>query len=319
MKTSVVIINYNGSAYIVDCIDSCKVDGVENSEIIVVDNGSDDDSIARVHCTYPDLQIVENACNAGFSKAVNQGIRESTQDLVLILNNDARLVPGAIEALQNCAFVHPDAALIGARLLDQNHHPQNVVAPFPSVWRGFLPRFLQKLFLPRGRIGRLVDVQDPVSVPTLIGAALMVRRSALKKLGLMDEEFFFYLEETEWCHRAHALGFEVLLCPQALVMHELGGTANRYRAASRIEFQRSRLIYARKVEGKLPWVLLSIGLYFSSTLNMLSNAFATLLTLFLIPGLRRKTRMYARLWLWHFAGRPRSWGLPNKCPQAADG
>ncbi|WP_414040318.1 glycosyltransferase family 2 protein [Acidithiobacillus sp. M4-SHS-6] len=319
MNVSVVIINYNGTAYIAKCVDSCMVEGFKESEIIVVDNGSIDDSVARVHDLYPDLQVVANSCNAGFARAVNQGIRASSQDYVLILNNDARLLPGAIEALEKCASANPDAALIGARLVDQNLRPQNVVAPFPNVWRDLLPRFLQKCFLPRGQIGRMADVQEPMSVPTLIGAALMLRRSALPQLGLMDEDFFFYLEETEWCHRAHALGLDVVFCPQAMVMHELGGTANRYRAAARVEFHRSRLLYARKVEGKLPWAILSLSLYVSSTLNMLSNACATVCTLFLIPGLRRKTRMYATLCLWHCLGRPRSWGLPNKCPQAADG
>lgn len=319
MNVCVVIINYNGFAYIAKCVDSCLVEGFKESEIIVVDNGSVDDSVARVRDLYPDVQVVANPCNAGFARAVNQGIRASSHDFVLILNNDARLLPGTIQALQKCAAENPNAALIGARLVDQNLRPQNVVAPFPCVWRDVIPRFLQQWFLPRGQIGRMAEVQEPMSVPTLIGAALMLRRSTLPQLGLMDEDFFFYLEETEWCHRAHALGFDVVFCPQAMVMHELGGTANRYRAAARIEFHRSRLLYARKVEGKLPWAILSLSLYLSSTINMLSNLCATVCTLFLIPGLRKKTRMYATLWLWHCLGRPRSWGLPNKCLQAVDG
>ncbi|MGC9205878.1 glycosyltransferase family 2 protein [Acidithiobacillus sp.] len=316
MKITVIIVNYNGESKLIPCIESWIADGGSESDVVVVDNGSVDKSISILENRFLSLRIIRNACNGGFAKAVNQGISQSCQDLVLILNNDAYLVPGAIRALQKCAVEHPTAALIGARLVDQNLRPQNVVAPFPNVWRDFLPRFLQRLFLPRGQIGRLEAEHEPMSVPTLIGAALMVRRSALKRLGLMDEDFFFYLEETEWCYRAHILGFDVLLCPQALVMHELGGTANRYRAASRIEFHRSRLLYARKVEGSLAWFILSIHYYFSSSINLISNALAMALTFFQVSRLRRKTRMYAVVWLWHFSGRPSGWGLPNKCPRS---
>ncbi|MGE4530854.1 MAG: glycosyltransferase [Acidithiobacillus sp.] len=318
MKIAVVIVNYNGSSCISSCIASCVADGIAASNIAVVDNGSHDDSIIRVQSDFPEIRVVANTCNMGFARAVNQGIHELDQDLVLILNNDACLQLGASQSLIRCAKKFSNAALIGARLVDQDLRPQNVVAPFPNVWRDLIPRFLQKFFLPQGQIGRLAEVLEPVSVPTLIGAALLLRRSALPRLGLMDEDFFFYLEETEWCYRAHNLGFEVMLCPEAVVVHELGGTANRFRAASRIEFHRSRLLYAQKVEGKTPWLMLSAFYYFSSSINLLINGLGVILTLFLIPRLRYKVEMYAKVWLWHMLGRPQSWGLPNKCPRLGD-
>lgn len=316
MKVSIVIVNYNGEMRINESIASCKAEGVDEKDIVIIDNGSDDSSVTMLREQFSEVIILENSCNAGFSRAVNQGIRESQQDLILILNNDARLQAGCIANFIQCAQSFPNAALIGGRLIDAQQSPQNVVAPFPSVWHELLPKFLLKSFLGHDQMGRLADVSHPLVVPTVIGAALMLRKSCLPKLGFMDEDFFFYLEETEWCHRAHVLGFDVVLCPQAVVVHELGGTANQYRAASRIEFHRSRLLYARKVEGSLAWFILSIHYYFSSSINLISNALAMALTFFQVSRLRRKTRMYAVVWLWHFSGRPSGWGLPNKCPQS---
>lgn len=312
MKISVVIVNYNGSSCISSCISSCVADGIAASNIAVVDNGSHDDSILRVRTDFPEIRVVANTCNMGFARAVNQGIHELDQDLVLILNNDARLQLGASQSLIRCAKKFSNAALIGARLVDQNLRPQNVVAPFPNVWRDLIPRFLQKFFLPQGQIGRLAEVREPISVPTLIGAALLLRRSALPRLGLMDEDFFFYLEETEWCYRAHNLGFEVMLCPKALVVHELGGTANRFRAASRIEFQRSRLLYARKVEGLLPWVFLSLWMPVKAAIDFFFNGIAMVFTLGLIPRQRKRCLNYGGILMWHLLFRPTHWGLPGK-------
>jgi GT2 family glycosyltransferase len=189
MKISIVIINYNGAWCIPACISSCVAEGVEAQDIVVVDNGSDYNSLALVRHEFPDVRIVDNACNAGFARAVNQGLREAGQELVLILNNDARLQSGAVAHLIRCAERFPDAALIGARLLDVQQRPQNVVAPFPRVWHELLPKFLLKRVLRSGPMGRMANVSEPMVVPTLIGAALLLRRSVLPILGLMDEDF----------------------------------------------------------------------------------------------------------------------------------
>ncbi|XTI72136.1 glycosyltransferase family 2 protein [Acidithiobacillus sp. AC3] len=311
MNISVVIVNFNGGPMLRKCVRSCVDEGVLPGEIIVVDNGSMDES-----CDLPPefgaVQILRIGCNVGFARAVNKGIRQATQNFILIHNNDARLLPGAITSLLQCVARFPQAAFVGARLVNPEGRPQNVVAEFPHWWSDLIPNFVRKV---RRKNPKMLGVEQAVDVPSLIGAAFLVRRQALERLGLLDEDFFFYLEETEWCHRAHQKGFQVIFCPEARVEHGLGGTANRYKAEARIEFHRSRLIYARKVEGTTARNLLLGVLFASSFINFLSNAVLLVLTLFAFSKLRRKTAMYGRLWLWHLLGRPVDWGLPNKCPE----
>ena len=311
MNVGVIILNFNGREVLRDCLQSCLDAGVPEEMVTIVDNGSTDDSLALVE-EFSGVQKILIGCNAGFARAVNKGICVTNGDLILILNNDARLLPESLCALLDCADKNPNGAFIGARLLSPSGNPQNVVADFPHWWSEMIPNFVGKL---RRKNPKMLGVEKSVDVPSLIGAAFLVRKQVLERLGLLDEDFFFYLEETEWCHRAHQKGFQVIFCPEARVEHSLGGTANRYKAEARIEFHRSRLIYARKVEGTTARNLLLGVLFASSFINFLSNAVLLVLTLFAFSKLRRKTAMYGRLWLWHLLGRPVDWGLPNKCPE----
>jgi len=311
MEISVVIVNYNGGDKLSHCVESCLREGIVEEDIFVVDNGSSDLSLAILRSKFSSINILMNGCNAGFARAVNAGIKLVYSEFVLILNNDARLLPGAVTALLRCAEDHPNAAFISSRLLDSNGRPQNVVADFPFWWKDLVPRFLQKLW--QSFDPKMASINVPAKVPSIIGAAFLVRRNVLPKIGLLDERFFFYLEETEWCFRAHQLGYSVIFCPESLVEHDLGGTANRYRAMARIEFHRSRILYSQKVEGPAASRILTILLFLSSIINFFSNSLLVIFTIFLSRKARRKAAMYGSLFLWHLLGRPESWGLPGKC------
>lgn len=309
LDIAVVIINYNGDSVLQECLLSCISENISPSDIVVIDNGSTDES-QKLCEKYASLTFIKNQCNKGFSRAVNVGISACKTKYVLILNNDARLLPGSIEHLCACADGYPGAAFVGARLVDEHGRYQNVVAEFPRWWKEIIPR----VFLRRGKADpKMSIVEDPIVVPSFVGAAFLVRTEVLPDLGLLDEEFFFYLEETEWCHRAHQKGYSVIFCPQATIEHKLGATANRYRGGARIEFHRSRLIYARKVEGRFAYKFVSFSLFVSSFINFFANLLLSMVSAFLVKKIRWKMAMYAEVFAWHLLGRPRNWGLPGKC------
>ncbi len=313
----VIVVNYNGAGVLGAALRSCLAQGVAAASCIVVDNGSRDASRTLVHEEFPGVVWLGNPCNAGFARAVNQGLRRVRARHVLILNNDAELLPGALSALTACFAAHPQAAVIAPRLVDAAGKPQNVAAPWPRWWREILPRSLLKRLAPGHFGGRLAQVREDRRVASVIGAAMALRRSALEAIGPLDEDFFFYLEETEWCERAWRRGWQVWFCPRASVRHHLGATARRFEAAARIEFHRSRLTYARKVEGFWAWVFLGLWLPLRTAVDWLAQGILVLASLGTLHSARQRFRVYGRLLAWHLRGRPAHLGLPDKCPRLA--
>jgi hypothetical protein len=150
-------------------------------------------------------------------------------------------------------------------------------------------------------------------VECVLGACLAVRSAVLPRLGLLDEDFFFFFEEIEWCRRARRMGAEVYYFPDARAIHGQGQTAGRFRGSARVEYQRSKLIFFRKTRSAAAYAALSIVLVLRTLINSLSSAVAVAATLGLNARLRVKARTYWYLLCWHALLRPADWGLPGKC------
>lgn len=316
-RFSTVIVNYNGGSLLSECVNSALREGVSPKQIIIVDNGSQDDSPACIERNTPGVKIIRNVCNAGFARAVNQALASAKGDFILLLNNDAQLLPGALHAFAEAFEQVPLLAIAGGQLCYPNGRLQNAVAPLPTLAAELLPRALLKLTSPRRFSGKPA-ANAPVPVESVIGACLVVRQSILPQLGFMDEDYFFFLEETDWCRRARQLGFEVCYVPAARVIHAQGYTANRFRSHARIEFQRSKLIYFKKTRSRVAYLIVSALLPIKSLINAASNTLACVITLFAVKRVRSKVRGYWRITAWHALGRPSNWGLPGKCPRRPD-
>ena len=295
-----------------ECLHSVLKQGVPAEQIVVIDNGSRDDSVDLAKREAPAINLIRNGCNAGFARAVNQGLELANGDFVLLLNNDAQLQAGSLRAFAEVFDEIPRVLIAGGQLYYPDGHPQNSVAAIPSLTGELLPKFLLKWRKPWALHGK-PRASRPVAVESVIGACLVIRRSGLADLGKLDEDYFFFLEETEWCQRARRLGFEVYHIPAARALHAQGQTAQRFRSATRIEFQRSKLIFFRKTQGRLAYLLISAILPTKAVMNALSNSIACMLTLCLRSRQRARTLGYWRIVLWHALGRPQSWGLPDKC------
>ena len=316
-RFSVVIVNYNGGPMLQECVLSVVREGVPASKIIVVDNGSRDGSIDDLERSIDGLPVIRNSCNAGFARAVNQGIERaqaetSPAEFVLLLNNDAQLEPGALRAFADGLDSLPNLAIAGGQLRYPDGRLQSAFAPLPSLAEEILPLILLKLIFSH-RFRRKTVVDKPISVECVLGACLCVRSAILPRLGLLDEDYFFFFEEIEWCQRASRLGVDVYYLPGARVIHGQGQTANRFRGPSRVEYQRSKLTFFRKTRTPAAYLVVSAVLVLRTLINALSGAVMCAATLFLNKGLRLKAGTYWYLFFWHVLLRPASWGLPGKC------
>jgi GT2 family glycosyltransferase len=317
-RFAVVIVNYNGGAMLVDCVHSALREAVPAPQIIVVDNGSIDGAIENLLGAVNGLTVLRNRCNAGFARAANQGIcrasaAPSSAEFILLLNNDAQLDSGALEAFAAGFDSLPSLAIAGGQLRYPDGRLQSAFAPLPSLGEEILPRALLKLVRPV-RFRRKTLDQNPLAVPCVLGACLCVRRSVLPRLGLLDEDYFFFFEEIEWCRRAGRLGAEVYYLPQARALHGHGQTANRFRGPARVEYQRSKLIFFRKTSNRAAYLLVSAIIVLRTAVNALAGAVACLATLFVNRRLRRRVHTYWYLLFWHLLLRPVTWGLPGRCP-----
>jgi GT2 family glycosyltransferase len=313
-RLTVIIVNYNGYDLLLGCVRSILDTGFPPERIVVVDNGSRDGSmdLLREHC--PSCVTVLMGCNAGFAKAVNQALPSVQTAFAVLINNDLRVESGTFSALMAAFDAHPQAAFVGGRLLNQDGSLQNAIAPFPRLGTELCPPILRKLNVSARSTGRYSGNTD-IKVESVIGALFSIRMSAVHRIGLLDEDFFFFLEETEWCHRAMQQGWEVWHTPTAQAVHLQGATAKKFNALARIEFHRSRLIYYKKTAPASYPLVLMIS-WTKAIVNAIANSLALLLTLGLSSKLRRKSAAYWKIGLWYATGRPDSVGLPDKCPRA---
>ncbi len=303
VEFSAIVINYNGNEFLNTSIQSLIDAGIPNHAIIVVDNGSNDHSIQSLLEKFPTTQVIENGCNAGFSAAVNRGLSAVETPFTLLFNNDAILDKNSLPEFLKAFSADPKAAILGSKLLNTDGSTQNSVANFPTLTR--------EIIKDRSLKHRQYDI--PTKVDSVIGACIALRMDSIKEIGLLDESYFFFLEETELCLRAIKWGYAVYHIPGAITTHIQGGTANKFRTASRIEFQRSKLIYYRKTSGWITWITACTILTIKALVNATANSVISIVLLGLNKKINIKAIGYIQILLWHLLLHPSDWGLPDKC------
>lgn len=213
MKLSVIIVNYRSAKYIVDCINSALLYPSANEfEWIVVDNDSGDDSQQTITQQFPFVQWIEMGCNAGFARANNKGIQAAKANVVLLLNPDTLIIN---DTINNCfhKFITSNYAACGVQQYFADGTAQisgnffmkgglNHLLPLP-YWGSFLRTVAFSMKVKKPNVQQATAVEE---VDWISGAFLMVKKSAIEKAGLMDEDFFLYAEEVEWCSRLQKAG-----------------------------------------------------------------------------------------------------------------
>jgi hypothetical protein len=242
---SVVVVTHDALAHLERCLES-----VRGHETIVVDNASTDGTVAFVRERFPDVRVIEQA-NLGMGAGNNAGMRAAGGRYWLLLNSDAWVVGDAVDRLATFADAHPEAAVVGPRLLNVDGTLQRSVRADPTLWRlatEYL--FIRKLAPRSSRLNPLYvggfDHATTREADWLSGAALLVRREAADAVGLFDEDFFMFSEEADWHYRLRRAGWKVFFYPEAEVVH-VGGATHGGRLY--VENLRSHVRFAAKHRG----------------------------------------------------------------------
>lgn len=284
---SVIVVNWNVAGLLRCCL--CSVlqaegfkrgadDGAEPApsssrriEIIVVDNGSRDGSPDMVRAEFPGVRLVVNEENRGFTAANNQGLALSRGRLLLLLNPDAEVTEGALSTMVDYMESHPGVGALGPQLRYPDGSLQSSRRRFPTFATALVESTVIQEWWADNRLLRryyMADTPDDAVHPVdwVVGACLLVRREAYEEVGGLDEGFFMYWEEMDWCRRFKSAGWDVVYLPTATVIHHEGKSSEQVVPARHIHFQSSKVRYFHKHHGRLQgealrWFLLATYVY----------------------------------------------------------
>ncbi len=251
-----MILCWNNRELIANCLQSIYA-GTHRTEmeIIVCDNGSVDGSLELLRSLYPEVRVIENGRNLGFGKGNNVGIRASGGDLILLLNQDTIVHDGALDDWVRFAAAHPEAGAFGCQVLNRDGSSQGCARPFPTIRRSWIAALylrslgrLSDAFLSDTYMGWKGDVERAIDWQA--GCAVLVRAGLLKQLGGFDEQFYFYGEDVDLCHRIWRAGYPILYAPQVRITHLGGESTKNAPEIFEIERCRNRYRYFHKYFGK---------------------------------------------------------------------
>jgi len=301
---SIIIVNWNTKELLRNCLKSVY-QTVQDIifEVIVVDNASHDGSVDMMRGEFPRVTIVENTVNRGFGAANNQGFGIMKGRYVLLLNTDTVLTETAVHGLFSFMEAHPDAAMACGQLLNEDGSKQNSVANFPTLLTLLMNTSLLEYLFPGSYPSKRYEHKEPVEVDSGIGACLMVRKKAIDEVGMFDERYFFFFEETDWALQMRSAGWKVYHVPSAFIYHLQGQSIGR-DIYSRIEFYRSRYQFFRKWKSRPYNVLVFSAVVLRLVINWLSASVVCMSTVWMDKRARKRWLVYCQLILWHLKGRP---------------
>ena len=239
-RLSIIIVAYNARADLERCLDTLVRDKpAVDHEIIVVDNASSDGTVDAVRTRWAGVRLIEVGDNVGFARANNVGFRQSFGELVLLLNGDTLVPRGAIDTLVAQMDARPDVAVVGPRLVDAQGRAElsfgRMISPINE---------LRQKLRARGNVERLTMREHEVD--WVSGACLLVRRADAEAVGLMDERFFLYTEDVDFCAAIRAHGKRVLFTPAAQVVHLRGRSRQTAPHATEAAYRRSQMAFYEK-------------------------------------------------------------------------
>ena len=250
-KIFIIILNWNGKNDTLECLDSAREIEYENYEIVVVDNGSEDESVQAIRSKYKDVIIIENGANLGFAEGNNVGIKYALlheADYVFLLNNDTVVEPGVIRNLLQASKARPDAGIFGAKIY--YYHEPNKIWYAGTSW---MPKKARFTHLGSNQIDDQSSWREVKETAYACGCALLIKTDVIRKIGMLEPKYFLTWEETEWCYRARRAGFECLFVPNAVVWHKVSSsfTGGGKGSLHRYFMERNRLLW---IERNLPFI-----------------------------------------------------------------
>lgn len=247
---SIVIVNWNTRDILGDCLRSIAGQTALPHEVIVIDNASTDGSAEMIAREFPDVVLVANAGNRGFAAANNQGLEIAKGDRLLLLNPDTIILDRAIDVMCGWLDRHPDVGCVGCQVFEDTGTIQRTCFADPGPLSLAVVEFgLRQIFTWPEYGGWDRNSQRDVDVVS--GMFMLVPRPVFETVGPLDDAFFIYSEEADWCRRIRNAGWRCVFCPEARILHLEGGSKSTEQIKSRmyVQKQKSKTIYARKHHG----------------------------------------------------------------------
>ena len=262
VNLSIIIVNWNTRDLLVQCLASVYGNPpIGEFQVIVVDNGSTDGSVAMVSERFPQIQLVANDKNVGFVRGNNQAMPLSRGRHVLLLNSDTIVQANALSRMVEFMDAHPDAGIVGSYVLNPDGTPQACFWKFPTLVSETAYAFgldsrqpFSTWFGPQ-----LGFEKEYLQIDWVLGASLLIRRAALDQAGLLDEQFFMYSEEVDLCYRVAQAGWKNYVLGTARITHFGGQSSRQMPAPMKAELFHNKIKYFRKHKGPpMAWAMCAI-------------------------------------------------------------
>jgi N-acetylglucosaminyl-diphospho-decaprenol L-rhamnosyltransferase len=252
---SIVIVSWNVEALLSACLKAIiKNRGDLKTQITVVDSHSSDDTVAMVRRDFPQVTLIACSENVGFPKGNNLGIAQATGRNILLLNPDTEVKGEALQEMVRYLDAHDEVGAVGPTLVNLDGTVQSSRRRFPTLLTAIFESTWLESLAPPALLARYYALDLPesetVDVDWVTGACLMVRREVVDRVGPLDEAYFMYSEELDWCRRIKDAGWRVVHLPSARVMHHVGKSSEQAVTQRHINFQRAKLRYFRKYHGR---------------------------------------------------------------------
>lgn len=307
MDISFVIVNWNTAELLYNCLNSIKETVRKYEyEIILVDNGSTDDSISVAEKNFSEVKIIKNEKNIGFSRAVNKGIFLSVGKYVCLLNTDTVLLSCAIDNLIIYLNQNEKTGVAGGQLLYEDGRKQNSFDNFPTLITELFNKSLLRFLFPKKFPGKLKNHDSPLNVESIIGACMLIKRECIEKAGLLDEDYFFFLEETDWCYRISKAGYDIAFVPSARIIHLQGKSAKKANIKSRVEYYYSRYLFFKKNRQRISFLILFVFNFIKCLVKSIIYLFLWSVTLFLVSKWKEKLVLSINLMISHILYFPKN-------------
>jgi len=293
---SIIIVNWNTREALLNCLNAIygTIKDID-FETFVVDNASTDNSQKAVKDFFPSVKLIENKENLGFAKANNQALKLMKGEYALLLNSDTITTDGAITKILRFMELNRNVGICGGQLLNKDGTKQRSFDNISTPLTDLINNTALRIIFPKKYLGRKCKFDKPVEVESIIGACMMVRKKAIDNVGLMDENFFFYYEDMDWCYRMKKRGWNISFYPDAFIYHIRGESSKQLNEKATIEFLKSKYYFFKKHYDKKTIILHEIGLLLKTIVGIISNSLFAIFK----RGNIKKVRKYIVVLLWH--------------------
>jgi N-acetylglucosaminyl-diphospho-decaprenol L-rhamnosyltransferase len=265
---SIIIVSWNVADLLAACLNSTLANsGSLQIETIVVDSASSDNTVSMIQQRYPQVKLLAQTQNLGFSRCNNIGLATASGRCLMLLNPDTEIIGDALSAMTAYLDSYHDVGIVGPHTLNSDGTTQSTRRRFPNLLTAFFESTWLQSYAPKSLLDHYYIRHEPddaiMDVDWMQGSALMLRREVYAQIGGLDEGYVMYSEEVDWCKRAKGAGWRVVYLGTASIVHHGGKSSEQVVARSHVHFQQSKLRYFRKYHGWLVAQILRLFLLFN--------------------------------------------------------